>query len=492
MRFQTVVAIAIAIPAFSIQAAAQGAAPADHAAHPAAPGDAAPAAPDHAQHGAMPADGAAGAPPPDGAAPPIDHAQHGAMPAADAGAPPQPDHAAHAAMPAADHAAHAMTGALGPYPMTRDASGTAWQPDSTPMEAIHGQYGVWSTMLHGFANVIAADQGGPRGDSKIVSQSMLMGMAHRPLGSGSLMLRGMLSLDPTMGKDGYPLLFQTGETADGVTPLIDRQHPHDFFMELAAVYSHPLSADTSVFLYAGYPGEPALGPPAFMHRFSGMDNPDAPLGHHWLDATHITFGVLTGGLVWRGLKLEGSLFNGREPDEHRWNFDPLRLDSTALRLTWNPNANWSMQASWGRINSPEALEPDIDQQRITASVTYNVPLASGNWQTTFAWGRNDKQPGDSTNALLLESALRWNAHTVFGRIEHTEKDELFGEGEPLHDQTFGVTKFSLGYVYDIPVTQHVKVGVGAVGSAYAFPSELDPYYGSDPLSGTLFLRVKLY
>ena len=419
------------------------------------------------------------------AAPP-DHAAHGAMPPA--------DHAAHAAMAAVDHSAHLMhmTGALGPYSMTRDASGTAWQPESTPMEAIHGQYGNWSTMLHGFINIVAADAGGPRGDSKIFSQSMFMGMAHRPLGGGSLTLRGMFSLDPTMGKDGYPLLFQTGETADGVTPLIDRQHPHDFLMEVAAVYSHSLNEATSVFLYAGYPGEPALGPPTFMHRFSGIDNPEAPLGHHWLDATHITFGVLTGGLVWNNLKLEGSVFSGREPDEHRWNFDSARLDSTSLRLTWNPTANWSMQASWGALHSPEALEPDIDQQRITASVSYNVPLRSGNWQTTFAWGRNDKQPGDATNALLLESALTWNRHTVFGRTEHTEKDELFGEGHPLHHQTFGVSKFSLGYVYDIPVTQHVKLGIGAVGSAYAFPDELDPYYSSEPLSGTVFTRLKLY
>jgi hypothetical protein len=393
-----------------------------------------------------------------------------------------------------DHAAHLMhmTGALGPYAMTRDASGTAWQPESTPMEAIHGQYGDWATMLHGFINLAATDAGGPRGDSKIFSQSMLMAMAHRPLGLGSLTLRGMVSFDPTMGKDGYPLLFQTGETANGTTPLIDRQHPHDFLMELAAIYSHPLSASTSVFLYAGYPGEPALGPPTFMHRFSGMDNPVAPLGHHWLDATHITFGVLTAGLVWNSVKLEASVFNGREPDEHRWNFDPLRLDSTAFRATWNPTPNWSMQASWGSLHSPEALESDIDQQRLTASVSYNVPLASGNWQTTFAWGMNDKNPGDSTNALLVESALSWNAHTVFGRIEHTEKDELFEEGEALHGQTFGVAKFSLGYVYDIPVTQHVKLGIGGVGSAYAFGSELEPFYGSSPLSGTVFVRAKLY
>ena len=412
--------------------------------------------------------------------------------AQDAAAPA--DHAAHTAMPAVDHGAHLMhmTGALGPYAMTRDASGTAWQPESTPMEAIHGQAGAWSTMLHGFINLAATDSGGPRGDSKIFSQSMFMGMAHRPFGGGSLTLRGMFSLDPTMGKDGYPLLFQTGETADGLTPLVDRQHPHDFLMELAAVYSHTISATSSLFLYAGYPGEPALGPPTFMHRFSGMDNPDAPIGHHWLDATHITFGVLTGGVVWNGFKLEGSVFNGREPDEHRWNFDPLRLDSTSFRLTWNPAPNWSMQASWGAINSPEALEPDIDQDRITASVSYNVPLSSGNWQTIFAWGRNDKQPGDTTNALLLESALNWNRHTVFGRVEHTEKDELFDEANPLHHDTFDVAKFSLGYVYDIPITQHLKLGVGAVGSAHAFPDELEPYYGSSPLSGTVFTRLKLY
>ena len=425
MRVHMFAAIAMAIPAMSFNAAAQEAAP-----------------PDHAAHGAMPMDG----------------------PAA------PPDHAAHAPMAPVDHGAHLMhmTGALGPYSMTRDASGTSWQPESTPMEAIHGQLGPWATMLHGFINLAATDAGGPRGDSKIYSQSMFM------------------------GKDGYPLLFQTGETADGVTPLIDRQHPHDFLMELAAVYSHPLNAATSVFLYAGYPGEPALGPPTFMHRFSGMDNPDAPLGHHWLDATHITFGVLTGGLVWNSVKIEGSVFNGREPDRYRWDFDPLRLNSTSLRLTWNPAPNWSMQASWGSLDSPEALEPGIDQERITASVSYNRPLASGNWQTTFAWGRNDKNPGDATNAVLLESALQWNRHTVFGRAEYTEKDELFGEDEPLHHETFGVSKFSLGYVYDIPVTQHLKLGVGAVGSAHAFPSELDPYYGSNPLSGTVFVRAKLY
>src|SRR5215510_14479403 len=227
MRVRTFLALSVAISALSFNAAAQDAAPHDHAVNGAIPVEAAPA--DHAAHGAMAPE----------------------------------DHAAHAAHGEVDHSAHLMhtTGALGAYSMTRDSSGTSWQPESTPMEAIHGEFGEWSTMLHGFINLAATDAGGPRGDSKIFSQSMLMAMAHRPLGAGSLTLRGMFSLDPMMGKDGYPLLFQTGETANGVTPLIDRQHPHDFLMELAAVYSHPLSEVTSVFLYAGYPGEPTLGPP---------------------------------------------------------------------------------------------------------------------------------------------------------------------------------------------------------------------------------------
>lgn len=197
----------------------------------------------------------------------------------------QPE-AAESGMRGMDHAM-VMRGMYGPYSMTREAFGTSWQPDATPMEGIHAMIGPWSTMWHGFVNLVYDHQDGPRGDDKSFGQSMLMGMGQRRLGQGTLGLRGMISLDPLMGKSGYPLLFQTGESADGRTPLIDRQHPHDLFMELAASYSLPLSADSAVFGYIGLPGEPALGPTAFMHRFSAMDNPEAPLTHHRLDATHL-------------------------------------------------------------------------------------------------------------------------------------------------------------------------------------------------------------
>jgi hypothetical protein len=388
---------------------------------------------------------------------------------------------------------HAMHGLYGSYPITRESSGTAWVPDSSLMEGLHGQYGSWQTMLHGDANLVYDDQGGPRGDEKTFSEGTLMGMAQHPLGRGTFGLLGTISLDPTMGKSGYPLLFQTGETADGVTPLIDRQHPHDLFVELAASYSHPVTDDSSAFVYFGYPGEPALGPPTFMHRFSGMDNPEAPLGHHWLDSTHITFGVATAGYVWRHWKIEASAFNGREPDEQRWNFDDPRFSSYAGRLSYNPTKNWALQVSRGNLESPEQLEPGIDQRHTTASIIYDLPFDRHHWQTTLAWGKNNQHTGSNTDAFLLESAIRlYERHTVFGRAEHVEKDELFTSPDPLTGRTFNIEKLSVGYVYDIPIAEHVSFGLGGLGSAYHKSDWLDAAYGNKPVSYMIFTRLKLH
>lgn len=386
----------------------------------------------------------------------------------------------------------AMHGMYGAYRMTREASGTSWQPDATPMEGIHSMDGPWNVMWHGFINGIYDHQGGPRGDNKAFSESMLMGMGQRPLAGGTLGLRAMVSLDPLMGKSGYPLLLQTGETANGQSPLIDRQHPHDFLMELATSYSRPLSKDTAVFAYIGLPGEPALGPPAFMHRFSGMDNPEAPLTHHWLDSTHITFGVITAGAVWHTMKLEGSVFNGREPDQNRWNIEVRKLDSASGRLSWNPTPAWSMQISHGRLDSPELLEPDISVRRTTASASYQHDFGTNRMQTTLAWGRNRKQAGENSDGWLLESALRiGERHTLFGRVERVDNNELFEEGEALHGQTFKVGKFSLGAIHDFRNFKQSKVGVGALVSFYAIPSGLEPIYGSRPTSYMLFARAQL-
>jgi hypothetical protein len=384
-------------------------------------------------------------------------------------------------------------GALAHYPSTRDASGTSWQPDSAPMEGVDGDLGPWSTMLHGYATLVHDDQGGPRGVNETFSESMLMGMAERPLGGGTLTLRAMGSLDPLMGPSGYPLLLQTGETADGKIELIDRQHPHDLVMELAGVYSHPIADKLSGFVYVGYPGEPALGPTTFMHRFSGEANPEAPIGHHWLDSTHVTFGVVTTGLVYDRFKIEASSFTGREPDQHRYDFDAATFDSWSVRGTFNATDDLSMQISHGHIVSPEQLTPNVNQDRTTASATYNLPLKRGDWQTTFAWGRDVNSPGRATDAFLLESTVSQGRHTVFGRAENVDKDELFANDptSALYDRSFNVSKFTLGYFYTLPVEKHLGLDLGGLVSRYALPSALNGTYGSDPSSFMLFARVKL-
>ena len=399
-------------------------------------------------------------------------------------------------MPGMDHHMHAMRGLLGAYPMSREASGTAWQPESTPHTGMHARRDGWDLMVHGFATVIYDHQGSERGGEKTFSENMLMGMASRDLGAGRFGLRAMLSAEPwTIGREGYPLLLQTGETANGVTPLVDRQHPHDLLMELAATWSVPVGPGDSLFVYAGLPGEPALGPATFMHRFSGMDNPEAPLSHHWLDSTHVTFGVATLGWVHRSVKLEGSVFTGREPDQNRTNFESPKMDSWSVRASWQPSPDWSLQVSHGSLHSPEQLEPEVDVRRTTASVMYNRPLADGNWQTTFAWGRNTRSPGDSSDAFLLESAATCRRHTLFGRVERQQNDELLG----LHSEEFGpfiVGKLSLGYIYDFVRQDSWRVGAGVLGSVAQIPASLngeepDRPYGEHPASFMGFLRVRL-
>lgn len=401
---------------------------------------------------------------------------------------------------AMDHAGmdmRGMKGALGPYSMMRDASGTAWQPDAAPMWAIMGRSGAWSTMVHGFVTLIHDDQGGPRGAAKTFSTSMLMGMGQRALGGGTLTLRAMGSLDPLMGRAGYPLLLATGETADGRTELVDRQHPHDAVMELAAAYSHALGGGVSGFVYLGLPGEPALGPATYMHRFSGMASPEAPIAHHWLDSTHVTFGVATAGVTYRGIKLEGSVFTGREPDQHRWDIERPRMDSWSIRATINPTPNLSAQVSHGLLHSPEALHPEEDVRRTSASVTWNLPIGPGrNWQSTLAWGRNAPSGdghGHATDAFLLDSAVQWGRWTLFGRAERVDKDELFGDphdGDPLAGRIFTVGKLSLGGYHAIPFGP-LALDLGGLVSGYDLPRAIQPRYGSDPVSVMLFTRLRI-
>jgi hypothetical protein len=396
-------------------------------------------------------------------------------------------HHAHA------HMEHESRGLYGPYSMTREASGTSWQPEATPMPGLHFMRHDWTFMVHGFADVVYDRQGGKRGTEDWFSVNMLMLMAQRKMGPGVFGVRTMLSLEPaTVGREGYPELLQTGETANGRTELIDHQHPHDLFMELALTYSVPIRDDGGAFVYFGWPGEPALGPPTFMHRFSGMDNPEAPITHHWLDSTHISEGVATVGYVWRQFKLDGSVFTGREPDQHRWDIEEPRFDSYSMRLTWNPTKSWSAQVSYGWINSPEQLHPEVDTERVTASVSYHRAWKGNHWQTTLAWGQNRNDPGRNLDGFLIESLVSFHeTHTLFARAERVEKDELFEDTHSLAGKKFTVHKLSAGYIYDFPAWHKLRFGIGAMGSIHFLPDRLQRTYGDTPLSGLLFVRAKL-
>jgi hypothetical protein len=393
------------------------------------------------------------------------------------------------------HAKHAMHGALGTYPMGRDGSGTAWQPDESEHRGLHAMRGKWMLMAHGTANVVYDDQGGPRGDNGTFASGMLMGMAQRPLGDGTFQLRAMLSPDPLMGPRGYPLLLQTGETANGVEHLVDRQHPHDLFMELSASVSKNLGPKNSVFVYAGLPGEPAFGPPAFMHRESILDSPEAPITHHWLDSTHISMGVLTAGLVLDSAKLEVSRFNAREPDQHRWNIETGALDSTTVRASWNPSSTLALQASWGDFKDPEQLEPGVDQERLSASALYARELVPG-WKLagTVAWGRksiNHHGERQNDDALALEASVKHAGWTIFGRGEATENRELV-DVDSGHSPAYRVGKASAGAVRDFQVAKHVALGAGALVDVNFVPDGLKDVYGRrHPVGAMAFVRLKL-
>jgi hypothetical protein len=382
-----------------------------------------------------------------------------------------------------------MTGALGPYAAERESSGTAWQPDTSEDMGLHAIGGEWMLMAHGVLVLVYDHQSGPRGDDKAFASGMLMGMARRTVGNGTVQFRAMLSPDPLMGPRGYPLLLAAGETANGRDRLIDRQHPHDFVMELSASLSENIGEQASLFLYAGLPGEPAFGPPAFMHREAIMDSPEAPITHHWLDSTHISFGVLTAGFVLDRVKLEASRFNGREPDQHRWGIETAPLDSTSVRLSWNPVRTLALQASWGHFIDPEQLEPGADQTRWSASALMATNVRPG-WKLagTLAWGRKSSG-GHNDDAVALEASLKHKRWTVFARSEMTENREISRfEQEPA----YRVGKISIGTVRDFQIMDHCSIGIGGQFALNFLPDALEPIYGGDhPLGAIGFVRFRL-
>jgi hypothetical protein len=324
---------------------------------------------------------------------------------------------------------------------------------------------------------------------------MAMLMAEKRTDTTRLQVRAMLSAEPLMSDRGYPNLFATGETYGGGIPIVDRQHPHDLFMELAGRFDVQVGGDTTAFLYGGPVAEPALGPSAFMHRASARLNPEPPISHHWFDSTHITYGVVTAGLASPLWQVEASAFRGAEPDENRWDIETPRLDSWSVRATLNPTPNWAMQVSHGRIKQPEATHPGEDEARTTASVHYNSGKGLSAMAAFSAKDRLTRPatPGSTLTAWLAEA--NWDItqrHTLFGRYENVANAELFPDhADPLHDQTFRVAKLQAGYAYSLPLGDMATLSLGGSGAKYFKPAALDAAYGRNPLGYTLFARLTL-
>ena len=387
-----------------------------------------------------------------------------------------------------------MTGPLG-ISTDRQGSGTTWVPEAVLMPFRHALYGKWDIMSHWNVFLQLDKQFGDRGDSQFGSINWSMVMASRPLFGGRLQLRAMNSVEAiTVGRCGYPLLLQSGETCHG-EPNHDRQHPHDFFMETAALYEHAISRSLAWSIYVAPSGEPASGPVAFMHRPSAMNDPMANISHHWQDATHITFGVATAALYSQRWKLEGSVFNGREPDENRWNFDfdGAKLSSYAGRLTIHPSNRWTLSSSYAAIEGMEPDEPNEITRRATASVLHSRTFAkSGQVATALVWGAN-RHDGDWESSALGEANVALDQrNTVFTRVELVRKSNAdldidAAASAPRHS----ISSLSLGYVRELGTASVLSFGAGARGTVTFAPSQLESVYGSRTPTGlVIFLRVR--
>jgi hypothetical protein len=379
------------------------------------------------------------------------------------------------------------------------ASGTSQNPASASMPMLMRADGSWLLTLMGQAFLVDTQQSGPRGGDKLYSTNWIMGSASHRLIGGSLLLQAMLSLEPATVTDRrYPELFQTGETAYGI-PLVDGQHPHNFVMGLGAHYAHRMGEAVMLDLYYAPVGDPALGPVAFPHRASAAELPQAPIGHHWEDSTHISDNVTTAGLQYKWVRLEASGFYGTESGENRWRLNWGPMNSYASRLSVAPDKNWEAQISAGRIAHPEPDQPG-DIIRTTASIAYTRPRPRGAWASTVVWGRNHETlTGRNLNAWLLETLYPLTRRNFFtGRIELVDKDELFADQPALEaaldrsaGSTFRVQAYTAGYTRDVAQFQDIETGLGMNVTAYAIPEAIQPYYGAHPWGVNVFLRMRI-
>jgi hypothetical protein len=364
-------------------------------------------------------------------------------------------------------------------------------PDKAAMPGMGG----WMLMQDGVINGLFNHQGGPRGDDEFVVPNWWMGMLMREKGRHQFGLNAMLSLDAaTVGKSGYAEIFQVGEALDG-KPLIDRQHPHDLFMQLAGSWRVAFDENTALTVAGGPAGEPTLGPVAFMHRASAAGLVLAPLGHHTFDSTHISFGVVTASLARGRWTLEGSVFNGREPDEHRWDFDFGAMDSVAGRVWFRPSASWEAQLSTGLLRDAEELVPG-DAHRTTASVSWFRKRDQDFNAVTAGYGVNSAH-GERRHGVFGEGTMERGPNSVFGRLEVQQVEtSVLLTGEVPHDDHHAaapatVSALTVGAIRRLFTRSGFEGGLGAQVTAYRVPEPLKATHGNRPVSFQVFFRLRL-
>ena len=375
------------------------------------------------------------------------------------------------------------------------AEGVARAQDPHAQHQMKPEQGAgWRLMQDGVVFGLFNHQGGPRGGDEFVVPNWWMGVWTRDRGPSQFGLNAMFSIDAaTVGKSGYGEIFQVGEALDG-QPLIDRQHPHDLFMQLAASWRRSIGDSTYLTIAGGPSGEPTLGPVAFIHRASAAGLVMAPLGHHTFDSTHVSFGVVTAAVERGRWVLEGSLFNGREPDEDRWDFDFGALDSFAGRVWFKPSAAWEVQVSSGKLREPEQLV-EGDLVRTTTSVSYFRTDATGFQAFTAGYGVNAAH-GEQRHGVFGEFTVERGANSVFSRVEwqQTETEVLISGDVPADDHVADaspVTAFTIGAARNIASWRGFDGAIGAEAVFYRVPDTLTETHGEHPVSFQLFFRLRL-
>lgn len=356
-------------------------------------------------------------------------------------------------------------------------------------------------MLHGNAFLVQTLAEGPRGRSEFAVPNMIMGDVGSTVGERHyLNVNLMMTFEKwTFPKRGYPELLQIGEHDGEDQPYIDAQHPHSspiMGLTLSDTIRIGEGKDHLRIFFAPR-GQPTDGPIAFMHRPTGMVNPDAPLGHHvGQDVAHITSTVFGASLALGRTRVEASTFNGAEPESTKVDLPLGKLNSYSARLIYKFSQDWSAMVSAAQLKDPEPHDPDITKvERYSASLYGQHQMSSG-WMfhnTTIFGLVNFYDRISALRSVLHEFWLHQKdvPHNFWGRVEFVERAPaqlgILGNANSLGPKW--VTALTAGYTHDLRHFNFGTVGLGTSITKNFIPSEFENSYGGDPISGRIFIQL---